>query len=267
MNAPQIEATSFDVFLEHATQRARHWSGNYLVFRGVADVEQHRLVPSIGRTPRPRPYAQLLKDGQAERQALELFETRCIAHLKPRPANKLELLFHAQHHGLPTRLLDWTFSPLVALYFAVASDPVDVDGGVYIAGHGNPLQRAENRKEVEADPLSIDKDYFVVPPYVNRRLSAQQSCFTLHAEPTKPYARAQKVLRIPADQKMAFRDKLDQMGVSPETVFPDLDGLTKWITYHIWMPSAKYVLPAQIDGIQFKVAGRDAEQSVQPDLR
>ena len=247
----QVTATMAE-FLER-TARSRHWSGGRFVFRGVADA-QYELVPAIGRTPPPPPYARYRTQGPSaratvEREALEMFASRCIAYLDQKPANLLEAMFHAQHHGLPTRLLDWTFSPLIALYFAVTETSVDVDGAVFVhlPNQRDLLADAPERIEVDRDPLAIQRNYLVVPPYVNRRLAAQQGCFTLHADPLAPLPPAYGYrLRIPKDAKVQLWRELDHMGIGSGVVFPDLDGLARSVKHYHFGPFFPY--PVATDG-------------------
>lgn len=97
------------------SERAVSRDANRWIFRGVPQSD-YELIPKVGR-PRSqrRPYS--LDD---ERKALERFRRAARPHLNFDPSdNWLAWMSVAQHHGLPTRLLDWTESPFVALYFAV----------------------------------------------------------------------------------------------------------------------------------------------------
>ena len=88
---------------------------------------EYKLIPSIGRR---------FKEGQEdvlkqyEKEVFEDFKRKYSMFTDARPKNDKEFLFLAQHYGLPTRLLDWTYNPLIALYFACCSN-FDKDGIVY----------------------------------------------------------------------------------------------------------------------------------------
>lgn len=167
----------------------------------------------------------------------------------------------AQHHGLPTRLLDWTFSPQVALHFATARlREFDRDGVIWTVDfvQAHALLPAPLREEMEnesADVFTVemlerrapsldkfdalDQDPFVLffePPSLDDRIVNQ---FALFAVMSRPQAMLADWLRahpglyrrivIPAELKWEIRDKLDQANVTERVLFPGLDGLSAWL--------------------------------------
>lgn len=196
--------------------------GRAFVYRGVSDVDLHKLVPTIGRSSSD--LAAILKN---ERELLWLFKTHARPWLAQQPSSDWEWLAIAQHHGLPTRLLDWTRNPLVGLFFACRSS-FNTDGALYCL-HAPELINPEPG----TDPWTIARPSLVLPSHVTPRLTAQSGLFSVHPQPNVPLALSEDMrLVVPAKAKHMLLEALAQYGVHMASMFPDLDGLCghlKWL--------------------------------------
>lgn len=194
------------------------------VFRGHASCRwelqagAHRLFDAVGGKGDSGPF---------ERRMLGEFKRRARAFLPSPPQSDWEWLALAQHFGLPTRLLDWTENPLVALYFAVRENNAKCEDGMLLAyTHGVP----EIDIQSSLDPFSIDRIEFLRPPHLDQRVISQRSVFTV--EPPKMEEESDREGRadlrywnVSGSQFDRIRDELALLGISESSLFPGLETL------------------------------------------
>jgi FRG domain len=143
----------------------------------------------------------------------------------------------AQHFGLPTRILDWTENPLVALYFSVGENSeFHHDGTLYSYHHGT----REIDIESLSDPFVIKQTELVRPPHLDQRIIAQQSVFTAEPPHLTKGGRQKSDLRywyVSANHKKDLRIELKKLGISESSLFPGLASLAAEIKNEIALPA------------------------------
>jgi len=197
------------------------------IFRGEATA-RNSLTPKVGRVSSAKGSARKLPYKLAdERMALEQFKQQARPHLTHTPASDLEWLAIAQHHGMPTRLLDWTESVLVAAFFAVEKAGVSGDALIYGVQGLRTLSKAEQRS-----PFRLKSPGIFRPPHITPRIPAQRSIFTVHPNPTRPFApRVLNRWTISARVCANIKRVLDACAINEGSLFPDIDGLSRYIAW------------------------------------
>jgi hypothetical protein len=236
------------------------WSGDIqrfrspYAFRGL-ECGNHGLSTSLVRLAGSKVDPAVL-----EQSLLRNF--RKYAHAKA--SNGVDSIWHwlalAQHHGLPTRLVDWTYSPFVALHFSTANPASYAHDGVvwgvnFVQAHEllpKQLRSLLEREHSDAltvemlsafdslhayDSLSPDPFVaFIEPPSLDDRILHQFALFSIVSNPAvglddwlAGHAGLVRQIVVPAELKWEVRDKLDQANINERTLFPGLDGLSRWL--------------------------------------
>jgi hypothetical protein len=177
---------------------------------------------------------------------------------------QLRAIVLAQHHGLTTRLLDWTYSPFVAMHFATANtEKFDTDGVIWQVDFvkvnrlaPEPLNALLTNEKcnaftvemLETEFLSLQKFdekigkgqvLFFEPPSLDERIVNQFALFSIMTDATSildewlvKHSGLYRRIIIPAKLKWEIRDKLDQANITERVLFPGLDGLASWLKRH-----------------------------------
>jgi hypothetical protein len=221
-----------------------------VVFRGLARADFSN-VTSLARLEGD--YASL------EHHLLRNF--RKYAYQRAPGPTTWDWLALGQHHGLPTRLLDWTFSPLVALHFATASWPehdallwsvdcarvhdtlppilremLDDEGSLVFTteqlGLAAPDVSDLGPLQEGPEPYGL----FFEPPTFDERIASQAAVLSVMSDPTcelgawlQEHDGLGRAWRIPADLKADVRWRLDQAQITERSLLPGLDGLAAWL--------------------------------------
>jgi FRG domain len=222
------------------------------VYRGAAEASRPLLtsLDRLGGVDPPHAKTGL------EEHILRNFIRYSRPYFETPPVNEWELLVAAQHHGLPTRLLDWTYSPLVAAHFATLDRQICIDRAVWRLDW-KKVHGAFGFPELalliqDLDELFVKGGRFspwtlfnrdrkekpfacmIEPPSLDARIVAQAAVFTLCSDKSRPFdafleehglGDALTRFVIPAEQTARVRDQLDLASVDERRLFPDLDGV------------------------------------------
>ena len=267
-------------------------------------VDRYPLKPSIGRFSHLEEKTPLDLE-QLERHVLEVFKNHLVPHVAHIPRNDWEALAIAQHHGLPTRFMDWTTNPLAALYFATRETHNDgaekkpVNSAVYVLisdpprymdyrqakeaaikpipdtftksteskaddafssfdideSEEEPTDNGTETATIQADavisepeedvsrqvqppvpsPFDITENVIYDPPHLSPRIRAQDGILLTCFRPLRDLDEDDYLeIVIKHEAHEDIRKRLDQYGVFDKQLFPDLDGIAKWLKFRVF---------------------------------
>jgi hypothetical protein len=285
-------------FEEYLSTVRNELPASQIYFRGQSKLINagFALTPSIGRYKKFGTLSFFERD-ETERAVLGVFTNHLLTYVHHLPRNDWESLAIAQHHGLPTRFMDWTTNPLVALYFAARATMLDDNGSplnsaVYVltsdplrfsdlarpgeetikpipdsattpaptpSGYEDfdpgtdeeeklldlsidtskvivdPQSPDEGKKSAIESPFAITENVMYDPPHVSPRIRAQDGVLMACHQPMEPLEEKDYLeIIIKHDAHDDIRRRLDQYGVFDKQLFPDLDGIAKWLKYRIF---------------------------------
>jgi len=199
----------------------RQWPGGWL-YRGHRD-SKWPLAPKIDRDS----FVAFRATGggkrmQHERRILDAFKNWARPYLRHEPRNDWEWLALAQHHGLATRLLDWTANPLAALFFAVGESNGGQDAAVWCYAHQGKLVKQST------DPFKGREILYFEPPHLSERIPAQAGSFTVHPGSARWQGPTVKLV-IDQGSRSDLREQLEDLNINRATLFPGLDGVADMV--------------------------------------
>jgi hypothetical protein len=195
------------------------------LFRGQSN-SMHSVLPGIGRS-----HPEYVATPELEEALLEQFKARAVPYLRgPHPKSEWEWLILAQHHGLKTRLLDWTTDWRVALYFATLphEEMFRVPFSIFIATQPEMTKFSE----LPANPFKCEKNYFFQPPHLVDRIQNQQAYFSVHQNPYIPMdgiSLLQFSFYPFREHRRQIAKYLAELRVTAAEIFPGLDGICKFL--------------------------------------
>lgn len=256
-NWKDLQTVLFDYGIEPGSNRRR----SPFAYRGLSD-KNYALKTSLIRIGGP--FEEL------ERSIIRNFRKYAATTEMYRDSEWLWLSL-AQHHGLPTRLLDWTYSPYAALHFATANiEKMDMDGVIWCVDYikakellPDELTETLNFEIHKSSKFTVElfensnitletiQDFekrcgnpflvFFEPPSLDARIVNQYALFSFMSNAhclLDEWLEAQTMEKlyhkiiIPARLKWEIRDYLDQANINERVLFPGLDGLCAWLARH-----------------------------------
>ncbi len=226
---------TFEEYHDLIIKRLKEESNDRFYFRGVSHKD-YKLRPKVGRETKllDKEESMFIRFKNSGRRFIHY--SYC----------SMDWLCLAQHHGLPTRLLDWTTNPIVALFFAVKpmphikDDSEKPDRAVFILRVEDIKEPSDDEND---DPFSVKNIKIVRPPAISPRITAQAAMFTTQPQPGIDLENLVEQKKMDIKKIIIHKDRCDVLrkiiaryGIHPFSLFPDLDGLAKHISMFVKWP-------------------------------
>ncbi len=237
------EVESLSSFITKLEEDYSSYNGS-VWYRGQSNAT-YKLLPSYTRDKETKRFAP-------ETTLLSAFKQNAIMLTSKQPTNSFDWMFLMQHYGIPTRLLDWSESPLVALYFALENINNSIDAVVWSLKPTelNKIAHINNTSEDFFIPSCDDTDVLkysidnmkldigntgslpiaVIASRNNVRIQAQQGVFTIHYkgnEPIEELSNGEHIIKyiIKNENKETILKQLSLLGINKFQLFPELSSI------------------------------------------
>lgn len=211
---------------------------DFIIYRGQSVNKD--LFPKLGR-----PEYDFPKRIDFEKKIIADFRRLSYPHLKINEFNDWDVLAIAQHHFLPTRLLDWTANPLIALWFAVFNQPKEKPNRVVWC---YSFKQTEIIDSETGNPFLQKRTLVYQPKHISNRIVSQNGWFTSHfySEKSNKYTALNlrpgsqvklRKIKFNIDEKIdrkSILSELDTYGINSYSVFNDLEGLCQYLDWRTY---------------------------------
>lgn len=253
-------AKAMDLIMDNTYDNSINRFRSPYVYRGLSN-SNHNLATSLQRNCKDKL--------ELEKSILRNFAKYASMEVPEHTTSIWRQMILGQHHGLPTRLMDWTCSPLVGLHFALDNtlDVLDIFDSIVwkvnlyemnsmlpdkyqqkLEEHSACLMTIDMLEDIGCDLKKYDDDMgetsilFIEPPSIDSRIINQYSYFSVIPSGIGDIEKflntnANDITKyiIRKDIKWLLRDKLDQLNINERILFPGLDGLATWLKRHYFV--------------------------------